>query len=53
MNKSIPQLSSEEEKEEETKVALKIGKILLKNKFDSEEKLEALISLKKRSFIRH
>ena len=34
-------------KEEEKKLALKLGKILLKNEIDSEEKLEKLLSLKK------
>ena len=34
-------------KEEENKLALKLGKILLKNEIDSEEKLENLLSLKK------
>lgn len=34
-------------KEEENKLALKLGKILLKNEIDSEEKLEELLSLKK------
>lgn len=34
-------------KEEEKKLALKLGKILLKNEIDSEEKLEELLSLKK------
>ncbi|CAI3472645.1 hypothetical protein [Enterococcus cecorum] len=34
-------------KEEENKLALKLGKILLKNKIDSEDKLEELLLLKK------
>lgn len=34
-------------KEQEKKLALKLGKILLKNEIDSEEKLEELLSLKK------
>ena len=33
--------------EEENKLSLKLGKILLKNEIDSEEKLEELLSLKK------
>ncbi|MDZ5585304.1 hypothetical protein [Enterococcus cecorum] len=34
-------------KEEENKLALKLGKILLKNEIDSEDKLEELLLLKK------
>lgn len=35
-------------KEEENKLALKLGKILLKNEIDSEDKLEELLLLKKK-----
>ncbi|CAI3482487.1 hypothetical protein CIRMBP1284_02322 [Enterococcus cecorum] len=37
-------------KEEENKLALKLGKILLKNEINSEEKLKDLLSLKKEEY---